>query len=116
MILLISEDILEKFSKLELVDKYSIYQKLMTYWDETMQDDVYLISLNGWNVATFSIEDSKGKTKGWDSELVPKNIVIQKYFAEQKTAIGKLERKLERYYFTNASNRRGKSCRRRFIF
>ena len=95
IILLISEDILEKFSKLELVDKYSIYQKLMTYWDETMQDDVYLISLNGWNVATFSIEDSKDKTKSWNSELIPKNIVIQKYFAEQKTAIGKLERKLE---------------------
>ena len=95
IILLISEDILEKFSKLELVDKYFIYQKLMTYWDETMQDDVYLISLNGWNAATFSIEDSKGKTKGWDSELVPKNIVIQKYFAKQKIAIGKLERKLE---------------------
>ena len=95
MILLISEDILEKFSKLELVDKYSIYQKLMTYWDETMQDDVYLISLNGWNAATFSIEDSKGKTKGWDSELVPKNIVIQKYFAKQKIAIDELERKLE---------------------
>ena len=95
IILLISEDILEKFSKLELVDKYSIYQKLMTYWDETIQDDVYLISLNGWNVATFSIEDSKDKTKSWNSELIPKNIVIQKYFAEQKTAIGKLERKLE---------------------
>ena len=91
---IISEDILEKFSKLELVDKYDIYQNLMTYWEETMQDDVYLISQNGWDVAIFSIKDTKDKVKGWDSELIPKNIVIEKYFTKQKDKLEELQNEL----------------------
>ncbi|TLX86901.1 MAG: hypothetical protein E6K97_10090 [Thaumarchaeota archaeon] len=85
IIRVISEDLLEKFSKLELVEKYDVYQKLMTYWEDTMQDDAYLITQNGWNVTLYSIKDKKDKITGWDSELIPKNIVTEKYFAKLKT-------------------------------
>ncbi len=95
IISIISEDILERFSKLELVDKYDIYQHLMTFWEETMQDDAYLISENGWDVSIFSIKDSKDKVKGWDSVLLPKNIVIGKYFAKQKDKNEELQVKFE---------------------
>jgi len=92
----ISESILNKFSKLILIDKYDIYQHLMTYWEDTMQDDLYIISQNGWNVSLFKVKNKKGKeTKEWDSELIPKDIVIGKYFPKQKDELGELESQLE---------------------
>jgi len=91
----ISEKILEKFSKLKLIDKYDIYQHLMTYWEDTMQDDLYLLSQNGWNTEIIPIKDKKGKEKGWDSELIPKNIVIDKYFAKQNDELTDLQSELE---------------------
>ena len=38
-----SEDLLARFADLPLLDPYDVYQQLMDYWDETMQDDLYLI-------------------------------------------------------------------------
>ena len=90
----ISEDLLEKFSKFVLIDKYDVYQKLMTYWEETMQDDAYLISLNGWDVSLYEIKDKKHKVKGWNSELIPKEIGIVKYFSKQKEDLEKLQEEL----------------------
>jgi len=91
---ILSEDLLETFSKFILIDKYEIYQKLMTYWGETMQDDAYLISLNGWGVSLYEIKDKKDKVKGWDSELIPKEIGFDKYFLKQKEGLEKLQEEL----------------------
>jgi len=44
----LSEDVLRVFGRAGLIDKYDIYQHLMSYWSETMQDDVYMIALDGW--------------------------------------------------------------------
>ena len=44
----LSEDLLQRFTNLPLLDPYDVYQKLMDYWDEVMQDDVYLIATVGW--------------------------------------------------------------------
>lgn len=94
---LISEDILEKYSEFVLIDKYDVYQKLRTYWEETMQDDAYLIALNGWAVSLYEIKDKKDKVKGWDSELIPKEtgIIVRKYFAKQKEELEKLQKELD---------------------
>jgi type I restriction enzyme M protein len=91
----ISEKILDKFSKLKLIDKYDIYQNLMTYWEDIMQDDLYLLSQNGWNTEIVPIKDKNGKKKGWDSELIPKNIIIDKYFTKQNDELTELESELE---------------------
>jgi type I restriction enzyme M protein len=91
----ISEDLLEKFSEFVLIDKYDVYQKLRTYWEETMQDDAYLISLNGWNVSLYPKKDKNGKEKGWDSELIPKEIIIDKFFIKQKEELEKLQEELD---------------------
>ena len=48
VILEISEDLLRIFKNIPLIDKYNIYQNLMNYWSEVMQDDVYQISSEGW--------------------------------------------------------------------
>lgn len=47
----LSEDLLATFEKARLLDPYDVYQHLMDYWAETMQDDVYLISGDGWREA-----------------------------------------------------------------
>ena len=92
----ISESILDKFSKVKLIDKYDIYQHLMIYWEDTMQDDLYHVSQNGWNVSLFRIKNKKGKeTKEWDSELIPKNIVIKRYFVKEQEELDDLQSKLE---------------------
>ncbi|HAE62236.1 MAG TPA: type I restriction-modification system subunit M [Eubacteriaceae bacterium] len=72
----IAEDILESFSSRTLIDKYDIYQYMMTYWLEEMKDDIYMIVENGWIP---------------DKDLVPENLVIDKYFFEEKAAIESIE-------------------------
>jgi type I restriction enzyme M protein len=96
LIIQISEDILNKFSKISLIDNYDVYQYLMGFWDETMQDDCYLISQNGWNVSLFHPKTKNGNEKGWDSELIPKNIVISKYFKEDQNFLENFQNNLEK--------------------
>jgi type I restriction enzyme M protein len=43
-----------------------MYQHLLDYWAETMQDDVYMVAIDGWQAAAkprFIIEDKDKKTK-----------------------------------------------------
>ncbi len=45
----LAEDLLATFADAPLIDKYDVYQHLMTYWADTMQDDVYiLVAEGGW--------------------------------------------------------------------
>lgn len=88
----VSEDILTAFSKTNLIDKYDIYQHLMEYWAETMQDDMYLIAVDGWKVELAPVEGKKGEV---DCDLVPKSLVINRYFASEKKIIEELQNKLD---------------------
>src|SRR3990167_4215278 len=88
----VSEDILTAFSKTNLIDKYDIYQHLMAYWAETMQDDMYLIAVDGWKVELEPVEGKKGEM---ECDLVPQYLVINRYFASEKKAIEELQAKLE---------------------
>jgi type I restriction enzyme M protein len=47
----LSEDLLVRFADLPLLSRYDVYQRLMDYWAEVMQDDVYLIAAEGWSEA-----------------------------------------------------------------
>ena len=84
----LSEDILASFADKDLIDQYDIYQHLMTYWMDIMQDDVYLISADGWKV---ELSQVNGKKDEWDSELVPKQYVIDRYFTAEQKEIEQLE-------------------------
>ncbi len=46
----LSEDMLATFKTAPLVDAYGVYQHLMDYWADVMQDDCYLIAADGWVV------------------------------------------------------------------
>lgn len=116
IILNLSEEILEKFSKLELLDKYDVYQVLLAYWNETMNDDVLLIIQDelGYNLAKItddikeepkeskkSKKDSAKEKKpkepkiiGWEGRLIPKQIVLDAFFALEQKEIEKAEEKL----------------------
>ena len=91
----LSESILEYFSGIRLLDNYDVYQNFMTYWDETIQDDLYLISSEGWKTNLEPIKDKKGKITGWDCPLLPKNILTGLYFKELSERVKELESELE---------------------
>lgn len=87
----LSEDILQSFTDLQLIDKYDIYQHIMIYWSEVMQDDVYLISIDGWK-ADFIYDEKK---KEYECDLLPKQYVINRYFEKEKEEIENLESERE---------------------
>jgi type I restriction enzyme M protein len=63
---------------------------LMNYWNDVMQDDCYLIAVDGWKAELSIIKQTKSATV-WDCDLVPKVLVIDRYFLSEKKAIEKLE-------------------------
>ena len=95
----LSEDLLAHYTGKPLIDRYDVYQHLMDYWAETMQDDCYLIAADGWKAETYRIieKDKKGKEKdkGWACDLVPKPLIVARYFAKEQEAIHTLEAELE---------------------
>jgi type I restriction enzyme M protein len=72
----LAEDILQVFGAAELIDKYDVYQHLMSYWSDSMQDDVYMIAQDGWKA---------------NEDLIPKQLIIKRYFAAEQQNIEQLE-------------------------
>jgi type I restriction enzyme M protein len=107
----ISEDLLADFKAAPLLDAYDVYQHLMDYWAETMQDDAYLISVVGWAEGTKPREIRQVKNKDgklvwpekedfrrgkrrFKSDLVPAALIIDCYFSAERAAIAGLESEL----------------------
>lgn len=95
----LSEGLLVHYAGKPLIDQYDVYQHLMDYWADTMQDDCYLISADGWKAETTRIieKDKKGKEKdkGWTCDLIPKALIVARYFAKEQAAIDQLAAELE---------------------
>ncbi|MGX5845511.1 N-6 DNA methylase [Mesorhizobium sp. PL10] len=92
----LAEGLLKHYERRPLLDAYDIYQHLMDYWDEVMQDDAYLIAADGWKAETTRVIDPKTKKdKGWICDLVPKALVIGRYFAKERNEIEALQAKAE---------------------
>jgi type I restriction enzyme M protein len=95
----LAEDLLAHYSDKPLMDNYGVYQHLMDDWANTLQDDCYLIAEDGWKAETYRIieKDKKGKEKdkGWACDLVPKALLVARYFAAEQETIGKIEAELE---------------------
>ena len=95
----IAETLLNEYHGKALIDQYNMYQHLMDYWNETMKDDVYLLVEDGWVAKTKRIleKNQKGKEvdKGWTCDLIPKQLVIDKYLATEQTELNDLMAKLE---------------------
>ena len=108
----IAEDLLAAFRQApQLLDAYDVYQQLMDYWAESMQDDAYLIAADGWvkGAQPREIVQVKGKNnkltwpephdylKGkrrFKSDLVPASILVARYFVAEHDAIEALDDQL----------------------
>lgn len=90
----IAEDILSSYADKALLDKYDVYQHLMNYWNETMQDDCYLIAADGWKAEPVIQKKTKTATL-WECDLVPKALVVERYFAHEKNTLVALEAQKE---------------------
>lgn len=95
----LSDGLLKHYLDKPLIDAYTVYQHLMTYWSETMKDDCYIISEDGWKAETSRVieTDKKGKEKdkGWVCDLVPKPLIVARYFTQEQAAIDALSAELE---------------------
>ncbi|WP_280509577.1 type I restriction-modification system subunit M [Nocardia farcinica] len=103
----ISDDLLERFKPMPLLDEYDVYEQLMTYWHDTMHDDVYLVMADGWLNAAKprkTIEDKERKlsetpdlvvgsgrsaTK-YKMDLIPPSLIVARYFADEQATIDDL--------------------------
>lgn len=100
----LSEDLLSSFAQADLLDKYDIYQILMDYWAETMQDDVYILAQDGWQAGTvlrqlMVIKGVKlketadliiGKNK-YKTDLIPPHLLIATYFSTEQAELDRLQ-------------------------
>jgi type I restriction enzyme M protein len=78
----LSEALLAAFHGALLLDPYDVYQRLMDYWDETMNDDAWAIALDGWQ----AMADGKP-----NFDLIPEHLVIARYFAKEQAQVDVLE-------------------------
>lgn len=78
----LSESLLETFRTAPLLDAYDVYQHLMDYWAETMQDDVYLLVQGGWQ----AVLDGKPNI-----DLLPPSLIVNHFFTAEQQAIETLE-------------------------
>ncbi|MCX2835183.1 type I restriction-modification system subunit M [Microbulbifer thermotolerans] len=104
----IGETLLESYSEAPLLDRYDIYQILMDYWAETMQDDVYLLVQEGWQAGRVLRElvAKKGeklkeqpdlviaKTK-YKTDLIPPALIVARFFADEQAQIDQLQSALD---------------------
>jgi len=100
----LSEDLLAYYTDKPLIDKYDIYQHLMDYWAKTIQDDCYLIAADGWKATTYRVIGSKKNKEGkvtkevdkdWACDLIPKPLILARYYAEEQKALNQLDAELE---------------------
>ncbi|MBD2527564.1 type I restriction-modification system subunit M [Nostoc sp. FACHB-133] len=89
----LSEDVLQAFTGKSLIDKYDVYQHLMTYWVESMKDDVYILVEDGWKAELTAVTNKKGAVTDYVCELIPKELMINRYFKTEQAAIATLETK-----------------------
>ena len=106
-----AEALLATFKAAPLLDAYDIYQHLMDYWAETMQDDCYLIASDGWVKGAqpreiVQVKDKNNKLvwpephdylkdrRRFKSDVVPATILVAKYFAAEREAIDALDNQL----------------------
>jgi len=108
----LSESLLEKFAEVKLLDKYNLYQLVMDYYSQTMQDDLYLISQDDWKVGKIVRELIPMKDKNnknvyreahdfecskirYKADLIPPSLIIVEYFATEQKEIDALQVKLD---------------------
>jgi type I restriction enzyme M protein len=102
LIVELAENIVSEFENVKLIDKHDVYEVLLAYWQTVMADDVFLVKSDGYeagNEIEFIKEmvkagKNKGqeKTTGWEGKIIPKELIIASFFAEEKLAVDEAQR------------------------
>lgn len=103
----IGAEILSRFDGAQLLDNYDVYDFLLNYWNEKLQDDVYVIKASGYEAGR-EIEyvyaqkkakdengeeikvDDKNKMKSFEGALIPREIIEHEFFETELTALNEL--------------------------
>ncbi|WP_139523361.1 type I restriction-modification system subunit M [Helicobacter pylori] len=103
--------VLKEFEKGEILDKYGVYQLFKDYYNEVLQDDWFLLSFNGFRSAKELRELTPLKDKNkkanyleepdfviqktyYKSDLIPKNLIKQRFFEKESKELEELENAL----------------------
>ena len=77
------------------VDCYASYEHLMNYWAETMQDDCYLISRDGWKVELLPPAKKNASWEDYVCDLLPVQVVVNESYINERDKISSLKVALE---------------------
>ncbi|QTF09693.1 type I restriction-modification system subunit M [Brenneria izadpanahii] len=108
----IGEMLLAQYANSELMNKYSVYQILMDYWFDAMQDDVYVITQDGWKAAAQirELQPVKGKDgknvwkeahdfeftkRRYKADVLPRSLVEKRCFPELLEALNRAHERSE---------------------
>lgn len=90
----LSVSFLNLFENIKLIDKYDMFQHMMDYWSEAMQDDMYIISIDGWIAKPYRILEKNKKwmeqDKWWTCDLIPKSYMVTRFFQDNQNLIDNL--------------------------
>lgn len=100
-----------EFEKVEILDKYGVYQLFKDYYNEVLQDDWFLLSFNDFRSAKElrKLNPLKDKNKKanyleepdfviqktyYKSDLIPKHLIKQRFFEKEAKELEELENAL----------------------
>ncbi|GAA7889853.1 hypothetical protein HpMS203_05350 [Helicobacter pylori] len=103
--------VLKEFEKVEILDKYGVYQLFKDYYNEVLQDDWFLLSFNDFLSAKElrKLNPLKDKNKKanylekpdfviqktyYKSDLIPKHLIKQRFFEKEAKELEELENAL----------------------
>ncbi len=104
----ISEDLLQSYAQTPLLSKYDLYQILMDYWADSMQDDVYVLVQDGWPAGKVlrelvvnkgeKLKETPdlviGKAK-YKAELIPPVLIVARFFGAEQAKVDNLQSLLD---------------------
>ena len=103
----IGEKLLAQYDEAILLDNYDVYDLLLNYWNEKLQDDIYLIKSAGYeagaeieyvyaqkkekdeNGESVTVDDTS-KVKSFEGLLIPREIIEKEYFTVELEALKEL--------------------------
>ncbi|WP_264936716.1 type I restriction-modification system subunit M [Streptomyces sp. A012304] len=107
LIATLSDDLLDHFKSVPLVDEYDVYEQLMTYWHDVMHDDVFMIMNDGWTEAAKPRKITADKNRAlsetpdllvgagrsavkYKMDLIPPALIVARYFADDQAKLDEL--------------------------
>ena len=103
----IGDDLLARFKPVALLDEYDVYEQLMEYWQDVMNDDVFLVMNDGWLGAAkprkaiddkdrkltetpdLVIGSGRGAAK-YKMDLIPPALIVARYFPSEQAKVDEL--------------------------